>query len=433
MVKKTTASTNPSNDDDNPGESSGGEDRQISYTDQQLQFLELLKKYPVKLPETIVDYVTSQGEDVLENPVKLAGALRECDITPVRRHQILKHWFADKGIAVSHELLQSVVLDRPGMSSDGGDETTKRKKDKYTVDRETGDIVVASGDDNAISYDEAVKLSEKKKTEIKAKEKGTVPKYIYDPETNAIRMAKDGEQGGTMEEAKELKVMADKDAKKEPESPFMQTEDGQWAVVPGAKLSTLEMFTWQAMQKAAAAGQPVDPMDEMLKTGERLKALQGLFGGGSSIPDWMKDPEQFRKMMTPVNSGDNEAVKALNTKIDQMIADQHKAETEQLKTTITALTTQVESYKTTVESYKEELAKNQRVTGKTIYDLVGVGVDRIPKTSEILEGLKQITQNPPRLPQGGPADVSKRLENAAGKLEEAGVLKKAGDDWFNFR
>jgi len=79
------------------------------------------------------------------------------------------------------------------------------------------------------------------------------------------------------------------------------------------------------------------------------------------------------------------------------------------------------------------LAKNQRVTGKTIYDLVGVGVDRIPKTSEILEGLKQITQNPPRLPQGGPADVSKRLENAAGKLEEAGVLKKAGDDWFNLR
>jgi hypothetical protein len=406
----------------------------MQYTDAQQKFVNLLKMYPVPDPETIANYVGTQGEGVLDDPDKLALALRDTDIISTRRRQILKHWFADKGIDVPEKVLQKTTDLHGGTNKEDDESESKlRHQEKFAVNEETGVIHTASDNEKSLTWDEAVKASERIKKEKVEKEKNSGPTYFYDDTTKAIRMAKDGERGGTMDEAIKLKKMADEDTKKEPESPFMQTEDGQWAVVPGAKLSTLEMFTWQAMQKAAAAGQPVDPMEEMLKTGERLKALQGLFGGGGGIPDWMKDPEQFRKMMTPANSGDNEAVKALNTKIDQMIADQHKAETEQLKTTITALTTQVESYKTTVESYKEELAKNQRVTGKTIYDLVGVGVDRIPKTSEILEGLKQITQNPPRLPQGGPTDVSKRLENAAGKLEEAGVLKKAGDDWFNLR
>ena len=38
------------------------ENRTKEYTDIQEQFLELLKKYPVKNAETVVDYVTSQGE-----------------------------------------------------------------------------------------------------------------------------------------------------------------------------------------------------------------------------------------------------------------------------------------------------------------------------------------------------------------------------------
>ncbi|GAI89122.1 unnamed protein product, partial [marine sediment metagenome] len=61
------------------------ENRAKEYTDIQEQFLELLKKYPVKNSETVVDYVTSQGETVLEDPEKLAQALSECEISPVRR------------------------------------------------------------------------------------------------------------------------------------------------------------------------------------------------------------------------------------------------------------------------------------------------------------------------------------------------------------
>jgi len=86
------------------------EDRAAQYTDIQLQFLELVKKYPVKNPETVVDYITSQEGTVLEDPEKLAVALSECEITPVRRRQILKHWFAEKGIEVAPELLRRVAL-----------------------------------------------------------------------------------------------------------------------------------------------------------------------------------------------------------------------------------------------------------------------------------------------------------------------------------
>jgi len=55
----------------------------ISSFDIQLQFLNLLKKYPIKNPETVVDYVTSQGETLLEDPEKLAQGLSECEISPV--------------------------------------------------------------------------------------------------------------------------------------------------------------------------------------------------------------------------------------------------------------------------------------------------------------------------------------------------------------
>ena len=162
-----------------------------------------------------------------------------------------------------------------------------------------------------------------------------------------------------------------------------------------------------------------------------FKELVALQGGSSGLPDWIKDPAQARKVLLAEDGGESSAIKELRASIEQMRVDQQANETARLNATITALTTQVESYKNEVASYKDELAKNQKVTGKTIYDLVGVGVDRIPRTSEILEGLKQITQNPPKIPVGGPGDVSKRLESAAGKLEEAGKLKKAGDVWFN--
>jgi uncharacterized protein (DUF927 family) len=193
------------------------------------------------------------------------------------------------------------------------------------------------------------------------------------------------------------------------------------------------MMMWQAIQKAEATGQPIDPMQYMLDISDKFKNFRDLMGGGGGIPDWMKDPVQFRKMMAPENSGDSEAMKELKTELQTMRAEQHAAELRQRDQTIANLTSQAERDKNELLQKIEDVKKDQRVTSKTIYDLVDKMGNKFPEAREVIEGIRTLGQNPPKFPLGGPADVSKRLENAAGKLEESGALKKAGDNWFNLR
>lgn len=426
---------NTKNNTENSGNiaDSGDEGDKLEYTDIQSQFLVLLKKYPVNLPETIVDYVTSQGENVLENPEKMAMALRECDISPVRRHQILKHWFADKGIVVPDSILNKVLSNTPLSGQENETDGGKRTKDKYSVDRETGDIIVANSEDIAISYDEAVKLSEKIKTEKKVKEKGVGPKYVYDPSVKAIRMAKDGEQGGTLEEAKELKAMADKDDKPMTESPFMLDENGKWQLVPGAKLSTIEMMAWQSIQKANATGEPVDPMMEMVSYAEKLKNLRDVFGGGVGLPAYLSSPEAFTAAVKAAVGGDNEAVKALNAKIDTMIAEQHAAELRRRDEDNAALQNQIASANNKIKDLEERLESKTTTTGKTAYDLLDNISKKIPDAKEMQGIVQQVVSNPPKFPGGAGADRSKTLASVADQMEASAALKNTEDTWFNMK
>ncbi len=177
----------------------GDEEGTEQYTDIQLQFLDLVKKYPVKNPETIVDYVTSQGETVLEDPEKLAVSLSECEITPVRRRQILKHWFADKGVEVPPELLQKVALppERRKELEEREKAEEESKRAKYSVDEETGAIKVATTGEKALTWPEAEKLSKSIKKEIAERGKRKEVRYVYDADAKEVRIAREGEIGGT--------------------------------------------------------------------------------------------------------------------------------------------------------------------------------------------------------------------------------------------
>jgi hypothetical protein len=406
----------------------------MQYTDNQQQFLAHLKQYPVPDAETIVNYVSTQGEDILENPDKLADALRETEISSVRRRQILKHWFAEKGIPITEKTLKKAEISA-GVQTEGEDtdEARMRHQEKFAVNEETGAIRTASANEKSLTWDEAVKTAERIKKEQQEKDKNKGLQYVYDTTDRAIRMAKAGEQGGTLEEAKELKKMAEADHKDKGESPFTMGEDGKWQLVPGARLSTIEMMTWQSIQRANNAGEPIDPITEMTNYAEKIKALKDVFGGSSGIPDWMQDPEKFRKIMAPESTGESESVKALREKLDKIVEDQHKEETTRLQTTIQNLTTQVESYKTDISALKDAIEKSGKVTGKTAYDLIAQLAERVPKTSEMQNILQTIITNPPRIPVGGPADQTKRLVTAANALEDAAKLKKAGDAWFNLK
>lgn len=97
----------------------------------------------------------------MENPEKLATSLGECEISPVRRRQILKHWFADKGVEVSPELLKKAVLppEERKKREEAEAEAKERQRAKYSVDEDTGAVKVASTSEKALSWDEAQQLS----------------------------------------------------------------------------------------------------------------------------------------------------------------------------------------------------------------------------------------------------------------------------------
>jgi hypothetical protein len=96
-------------------------------------------------------------------------------------------------------------------------------------------------------------------------------------------MAKEGEQGGTLEQAKELKNMAEEGKK----------------------------------------GEPPDPLEAMAQSAERVEALRKVFGGGSTLPAWMTDPVTFANAMKTVMgvSGEDSAVKAAITAMQKTIEE----------------------------------------------------------------------------------------------------------------
>lgn len=272
------------------------EGRTVEYTDIQSQFLKLLEKYPVKAPETIVDYITSQGETALEDPERLAQSLSECEISPVRRRQILKHWFADKGVEVPEHILKKATLppERRKEAEEIEAAERARRESKYSVDEDTGSIKVATTSEKALSWEEAQKLSKEIKKEIEERGKGKEVKYVYDTETNQVRMAKGGELGGTLEQAKELKKMAEEGSKGAGESPFIQDAEGNWQLNPKARVTGVELMALESIRKAHERGEPVDPLDALAESAERMRVYKEALGGGErQLPAWMTDPVQF--------------------------------------------------------------------------------------------------------------------------------------------
>lgn len=282
------------------------EDRSEQYTDIQLQFLELLKKYPVKNPETVVDYVTSQGETVLEDPEKLAQALSECEISPVRRRQVLKHWFAEKGVEVTPELLQKVTLPPERKKEVEEKEAAEResKKAKYSVDEDTGVIKVATTSEKALTWEEAEKLSKNIKKELAGKAGKGEKKltYVYDTETRQVRMAKEGETGGTLDQAKELKKMSEESKGGEAESPFIKDGEGNWTLNPKARVTGIELMALESIKRAQERGEAVDPIEAVSQAAEKMKVFREAMGGtGVQMPEWLSDPLKFLETVRGVS------------------------------------------------------------------------------------------------------------------------------------
>jgi hypothetical protein len=268
--------------------------------DVESDFEALLKDYGLaeKAATIITKHIADTGTSkIFENPMELLQKLAKFprQIPPVTRKNILDHWIAQNRIPVPKEY--EADADKPAEELRRRGPKEEAEESKYAVDTDSGQIRVASTTDKtALTWDEADKLSkniEKKSTEKERKSaekerksaarEVTKVTYIYDSVDKVVRMAKEGEQGGTLEQAKELKNMAEEGKK----------------------------------------GEPPDPLEVMAQSAERVEALRKVFGGGSTLPAWMTDPVTFANAMKTVMgvSGEDSAVKAAITAMQKTIEE----------------------------------------------------------------------------------------------------------------
>lgn len=225
-------------------------------------FATLLKKFKIKadLAANIAENVShTGGPRVFEDPEILLKRLTlwSSDIPPAKRKNIIDQWFAEKGIDIPLDVKQ-----KTGMTTEQIQEAEKRTKDEGEV------------------------------------------RYIYDTGDRQVRMAKEGEKGGTLSQAKELKRMAEEDETKGTESPFMQDGEGHWVLNPKARVTGVELMAVQFMQRSQEKGEPVDPITAMTQAALQWKSLrEGLGVGASTLPAWMTDPVAFTNAIKTITGG----------------------------------------------------------------------------------------------------------------------------------
>jgi hypothetical protein len=344
------------------------EDTETTFTDKQEKFLNLLKTYPINKPDTIVNYISSMGEDVLENPQKLLEALADCEITPVRRRQVWKHWCNEQRITIPQGMEKMA-----GLPKDQLEAVTKREADegkhqneKYSVDQETGDIKVAStADAKQLTWDEAEKLSKDITKKIEARKKA-------DADAEAKRKTEADSQG------------------KSKEGPFTLAEDGSLQVREGASLTAQDVAVMNAVGKAQESGDKRSAMEILTDKVNEFKTLQEFIGVGGKKSTIDEEVERYKAMKTVFGGddtttkllagilgkldqfiqggGNNEQVTALTTEVQKL---QGQLEAKERKELVDTFTGQVKGLEGQIASLQKQIVGG-KVKGE--YDIMGQGL-----------------------------------------------------------
>lgn len=235
-----------------------------------------------------------------------------------------------------------------------------------------------------------------------------------------------------MEQAKELKKMAEEGGKGAEESPFIPDKDGNWTLNPKARVTGIELMALDAIRKAQERGEPVEPLEALAQAAERMKVFkEALGGGGAELPEWMRDPLQFQKTIQELSpKGDNEALKELKDELTRLREDQHQAELKRRDEHITDLTTVVQGYRGEVLKLRDEIEKNRMATGRTAYDLLGDLVQKVPDRDDVRAMVMEAVGKGPKLLPRGTGERERVLEGMATNIEFAAEVKKFEDSWF---
>lgn len=225
-------------------------------------FAGLLKKFKIKpdLAANIAENVShTGGPNVFEDPLALTKRLTSwsAEIAPAKRKLILEQWFAEKGVEVPLELIE-----KAGMTTE-----------------------------------------QIKKSEAEKEKEGQV-KYVYDTESRQVRMAKQNEPGGTLEQAKQLKQLAEESEAAGRESPFIPDAAGNLTLNPKARITGIELMAYEMIKKSQERGEPLDPLEAMAQAAEKMKLYREALGGGAgTLPSWLSDPAAFITLIQNITGG----------------------------------------------------------------------------------------------------------------------------------
>lgn len=293
-------------------------------------FATLLKKFKIRadLAYNIAENVShTGGPRVFEDPEILLKRLSSwsSDIPPAKRKNIIEQWFAERGVDIPPNIQQMAGMTAEQLS----------KEEKATKDRDP---------------------------EVR---------YIFDTDVKQVRMAKEGEKGGTLAQAKELKKMAEEDEGAGRESPFVQNGEGNWMLNSKAKVGGVELLAFQSLKRAEERGEPFDPITALTKASEQMKILREGFGsGGSTLPAWMTDPVAFVEAIKNITGGKGEdsetkaAVLAMQQTIEELKEDRWKMQFDAQQKQIQDVTGVLSKTLETISDMKKE-----RV-GRTEMDII---------------------------------------------------------------
>jgi len=337
-------------------------------------FATLLKKFKIRadLASNIAENIShTGGPRVFEDPELLLKRLSSwsSDIPPAKRKNIIEQWFAERGLDIPLEIQQMA-----GMTADQIHEADK-----------------------------------------KTKEEGEV-RYIYDTDVNQVRMAKEGERGGTLAQAKELKKMAEESEGAGAESPFVQDSEGNWALNPKARVTGVELMAFHSLRQAQEKGEPFDPITAMTKAAEQMRILrEGFGGGGSTLPNWMTDPVAFVEAIKNITGGKGddsavrEAMSSMQKTIEELKNDRWQTQFDAQQKQFDAQQKQLENLAGVLNKTLEAIGdmKKERV-GRTemdiLHDIAEKGID-LAKTElpglrrDIKEAVSSVALPPGKTPE----------------------------------
>lgn len=350
--------------------------------DEAKAFAELLRKFGVGVKgaitaETIAENIQQTGgEFVFEDPDKLAERLSTWHeyIPPVRRRQIIEHWFAQKSIPVSPEAFKK--------ASATGAEIKKQEEEKRRKEEE----------------------EEEKKA-----------KFAVDEKTGVIRQAREGEKPLTLSEAKALSAEIKGELSKEKtteEPPFIQDAEGNWLLNPKARITGLDLLAYEALSKSQKAGEKRSPFEILKEEAETIQTLKAIFGGAETMG--VKEFTDTIKALKELSSADEET-KGLLSGIYKLL----KEEREKPSNEIVALKEEINRLKSELERKERERLEERlkgiqdevtRLRGELArtreeaktrgeYDIMFEGLKIIDRRASEIQGLLQtiLGRTPPPL------------------------------------